>query len=103
MRKFQQAGLTLTEIGEFQRDRPRRQAVIRSKLGEIEQHVIDLDHAHQLMAHALLCSKADILLRDVPAADGHPASVPMSGRRGHAVTAGGEQYSIPPNTLEAEH
>ncbi|MCX5115368.1 MerR family transcriptional regulator [Streptomyces sp. NBC_00378] len=67
LHKFQQAGLTLTEIGEFQQDRPRRQALIRSKLGEIEQRVIDLDHAHQLMAHAR------------------------------------EQYSIPPNTLDAEH
>ncbi|GAA1328198.1 hypothetical protein GCM10009647_066270 [Streptomyces sanglieri] len=66
MHKFQQAGLTLTEIGEFQRDRPRRQALIRSKLGEIEQRMIDLDHAHQLMAPR-------------------------------------EQYSIPPNTLDAEH
>jgi DNA-binding transcriptional MerR regulator len=61
LRKFQQAGLTLTEIGEFQQDRPHRQAMIRSKLGEIEQRMIDLDHAHQLMAHALLCGKADIL------------------------------------------
>lgn len=60
LRTFQQAGLTLAEIDEFQQDRPRRQAMIRSKLGEIEQRLVDLERAHRLMAHALLCSKEDI-------------------------------------------
>ncbi len=61
LRKCQQAGLTLAQIGEFQQDRPRRQAMIRTKLVEIEQRMVDLDHAHQLLAHALQCSEKDIL------------------------------------------
>lgn len=61
LRKFQQAGLSLAEIGEFQQERPRRQAMIRSKLVEIEQRMVDLDHAHQLLLHALQCGKKDIV------------------------------------------
>jgi DNA-binding transcriptional MerR regulator len=60
LRKFQNAGLTLAEIDEFQQDRPRRQAMIHAKLGEIEQRMVDLDHAHQLLVHALQCGEADI-------------------------------------------
>ncbi|MGF1426095.1 MerR family transcriptional regulator [Kitasatospora sp. LaBMicrA B282] len=61
LRKCQQAGLTLAQIREFQEDQPRRAAMIRTKLVEIEQLMVDLDHAHQLMTHALRCSKQDIL------------------------------------------
>lgn len=61
LRKCQQAGLTLAQIREFQEDQPRRAAMIRTKLAEIEQLMVDLDHAHQLLAHALQCSKQDIL------------------------------------------
>ena len=61
LRKCQQAGLTLAEIGEFQQDQPRRQEMIRAKLVEIEQRMVDLDHAHQLLAHAVQCSRTDIL------------------------------------------
>lgn len=61
LRKCQQAGLTLAEISEFQQDQPRRQAMIRAKVAEIEQRMIDLDHAHQLLSHALQCSRADIV------------------------------------------
>ncbi|MFI9273459.1 MerR family transcriptional regulator [Kitasatospora sp. NPDC052896] len=61
LRKCQQAGLTLAQIREFQQDQPRRAAMIRTKLAEIEQLMVDLDHAHQLMSHALRCSKTDIL------------------------------------------
>ncbi|MEU5432079.1 MerR family transcriptional regulator [Streptomyces sp. NPDC020719] len=62
LRKCQQAGLTLAEIKEFQQDQPRRQALIRAKLAEIEQRMVDLDHAHQLLAHAIQCGKEDILV-----------------------------------------
>jgi DNA-binding transcriptional MerR regulator len=61
LRKCQQAGLTLAQIREFQQDRPRRAAMLRTKLAEIEQLMVDLDHAHQLLAHAVQCSKQDIL------------------------------------------
>ncbi len=61
LRKCQQAGLTLAQIREFQQDQPRRQAMIRTKLAEIEQLMVDLDHAHQLLTHALQCGKTDIL------------------------------------------
>ncbi|MQS16620.1 MerR family transcriptional regulator [Streptomyces kaniharaensis] len=61
LRKCQQAGLTLAQIREFQEDQPRRAAMIRTKLAEIEQLMVDLDHAHQLLAHALQCSKQDIV------------------------------------------
>lgn len=61
LRMYQQAGLTLAEIGEFQQDRSRRQAMIRAKLAELDQRVIDLEHARKLLAHGLQCSKPDIL------------------------------------------
>ncbi|MFE7532485.1 MerR family transcriptional regulator [Kitasatospora sp. NPDC057542] len=61
LRKFQQAGLSLAEVREFQQDQPRRQAMIRAKVAEIEQRMVDLDHAHQLLTHALQCSKTDIV------------------------------------------
>ncbi|GGQ80180.1 MerR family transcriptional regulator [Kitasatospora griseola] len=61
LRKFQQAGLTLAEVREFQQDQPQRQAMIRAKVAEIEQRMRDLDHAHQLLTHALQCSKTDIV------------------------------------------
>lgn len=61
LRKCQQAGLTLAEIREFQQDRARRQAMIRSKVAEIEQRMVDLEHAHQLLTHALQCGEHDIV------------------------------------------
>ncbi|MFE2554138.1 MerR family transcriptional regulator [Streptomyces sp. NPDC059355] len=61
LRKCQQAGLTLAEIRELQQDQPRRQAMIRTKVAEIEQRLVDLDHAHQLLTHALQCSRTDIV------------------------------------------
>ncbi|MFF2627889.1 MerR family transcriptional regulator [Kitasatospora griseola] len=61
LRKFQQAGLSLAEVREFQQDQPQRQAMIRAKVAEIEQRMLDLDHAHQLLTHALQCSKTDIV------------------------------------------
>ncbi|AUG77057.1 Iron-sulfur cluster assembly protein HesB [Kitasatospora sp. MMS16-BH015] len=61
LRTCQQAGLTLAQIREFQEQQPRRAAMIRTKLAEIEQLRIDLEHARQLMEHALLCSKTDIV------------------------------------------
>ncbi|MFE5584438.1 MerR family transcriptional regulator [Kitasatospora sp. NPDC056531] len=61
LRKFQQAGLSLAEVREFQQDQPRRQAMIRAKVAEIEQRMVDLDYAHQLLTHALQCSKTDIV------------------------------------------
>ncbi|MER5637260.1 MerR family transcriptional regulator [Kitasatospora sp. NPDC002227] len=61
LRKCQQAGLTLAQIREFQEDQPRRAAMIRTKLAEIEQLRTDLDHAHQLLEHALRCSRQDIV------------------------------------------
>ncbi|MFF5703825.1 MerR family transcriptional regulator [Streptomyces sp. NPDC012794] len=61
LRKCQQAGLTLAEIREFQREQPRRQAMIRAKITEIEQRMVDLDHAHQLLTHAVQCGEEDIV------------------------------------------
>ncbi|MEU9034129.1 MerR family transcriptional regulator [Streptomyces sp. NPDC048352] len=61
LRKCQQAGLTLAEIREFQRDQPRREAMIRAKITEIEQRMVDLDHAHQLLTHAVQCGEQDIV------------------------------------------
>ncbi|MFJ5547550.1 MerR family transcriptional regulator [Streptomyces sp. NPDC093225] len=61
LRTCQQAGLTLAEIGEFQREQPHREAMIRAKLSEIEQRRVDLDHAHELLTHALKCSEEDIV------------------------------------------
>ncbi|MFD8598429.1 MerR family transcriptional regulator [Kitasatospora sp. NPDC059646] len=61
LRKFQQAGLSLAEVREFQQDQPRRHAMIRAKVTEIEQRMIDLEHAHQLLTHALQCSRTDIV------------------------------------------
>lgn len=61
LRKCQQAGLTLAEISEFQRDQPHREAMIRAKITEIEQRMVDLDHAHQLLTHAVKCSEEDIV------------------------------------------
>lgn len=61
LRKCQQAGLTLAEIGELQEDRPRRQAMIQAKIAEVEQRMIDLDHAHQLLVHAVQCGEEDIV------------------------------------------
>ncbi|GHB73174.1 MerR family transcriptional regulator [Streptomyces cirratus] len=61
LRKCQQAGLTLAEIGEFQEDQATRQAMIRAKIAEVEQRMIDLDHAHQLLVHALRCGEEDIV------------------------------------------
>ncbi|WP_218976547.1 MerR family transcriptional regulator [Streptomyces sp. TLI_146] len=61
LRKCQQAGLTHAEIRELQRDQPRREAMIRAKITEIEQRMVDLDHAHQLLTHAVKCSEEDIV------------------------------------------
>ena len=61
LRKFQQAGLSLSELKAFQEERPQRQAMIRAKLSEIEERLVDLDHARQLLQHALQCSKRDIV------------------------------------------
>ncbi|WP_329571797.1 MerR family transcriptional regulator [Kitasatospora sp. NBC_01266] len=61
LRKCQQAGLTLEEIGELQQDRQRRQMMIRSKVAEIEQRMVDLEHAHQMLTHALQCGEEDIV------------------------------------------
>ncbi|GLX24012.1 MerR family transcriptional regulator [Streptomyces lavendulae subsp. lavendulae] len=61
LRTCQRAGLTLVEIGEFQRERPQREAMIRAKIGEIEQRMVDLEHARQLLTHALRCGEEDIV------------------------------------------
>ena len=61
LRTFQQAGLSLAEVREFQQDQPRRRAMIHAKIAEIEQRRIDLDHAQQLLTHALRCSRTDIV------------------------------------------
>ncbi|MEU8464483.1 MerR family transcriptional regulator [Streptomyces sp. NPDC029003] len=78
LRKCQQAGLTLVEIREFQQERSRRAAMIRDKVAEIEQRMVDLDHAHQLLTHALQCGEEDIVtcpkFREQMASWGAPAS-----------------------------
>ncbi|WP_433604795.1 MerR family transcriptional regulator [Prescottella agglutinans] len=61
LRKFQTAGLSLDEIREVQQERPRRKAMLTDKLVEIERRIVDLQHAHELLAHAVQCSKPDIV------------------------------------------
>ncbi len=61
LRTCQQAGLTLAEIAEFQREQPHREAMIRAKITEVEQRMIDLRHAHELLTHALKCGEQDIV------------------------------------------
>nr|BFD95617.1 hypothetical protein KitaXyl93_69770 [Kitasatospora sp. Xyl93] len=61
LRTCQQAGLSLAEIREFQREQPRREAMIRAKITELRQRVVDLDHAEQLLVHALRCGEEDIV------------------------------------------
>lgn len=61
LRKCQHAGLTLADLAELQQDRPRRTAMITTKLAETHQRSIDLEHARQFLEHAVQCSHADIL------------------------------------------
>ncbi|MEH6378566.1 MerR family transcriptional regulator [Streptomyces sp. KLMMK] len=61
LRPCQQAGLSLAEIREFQREQPRREAVIRAKITEIRQRMVELGHAHQLRARALRCGEEDFV------------------------------------------
>ncbi|MFQ6148758.1 MerR family transcriptional regulator [Streptomyces seoulensis] len=61
LRKYQHAGLTLSEVKEFQRAQPHRQAMIRAKITEIEQRMVGLRHATQLLEHALQCGAEDIV------------------------------------------
>lgn len=61
LRKCQTAGLSLDEIRELQQDRLRRKAMLTAKLVEIECRIIDLQHARELLAHAVQCSKPDIV------------------------------------------
>ena len=61
LRKFQDAGLTLVELTKIQGARRQRQATIQAKLAEIEDRLVDLDHARQLLRHAVQCSKPDIV------------------------------------------
>lgn len=61
LRTCQQAGLTLNEIRELQEERPRRAAMIRAKIAEIEERRTALTRAQELMAHALKCSEPDIV------------------------------------------
>ncbi|WP_054811907.1 MerR family transcriptional regulator [Nocardia arizonensis] len=61
LRKCQRAGLTLADLAELQRDRSHRTAMITAKLAEVEQRLIDLEHARQFLGHAVLCSRPDIL------------------------------------------
>lgn len=61
LRTFQTAGLSLDEIREVQQDRPRRKAMLTGKLVEIERRIVDLRHARELLAHAVQCSKPDVV------------------------------------------
>lgn len=61
LRTFQTAGLSLDEIREVQQDRPQRRAMLTGKLTDIERRIVDLRHAHELLAHAVQCSKPDVV------------------------------------------
>lgn len=61
LRTFQTAGLSLNEIREVQQDRPQRKPMLTDKLVEIERRIIDLQHAHELLVHAIQCSKPDVV------------------------------------------
>ena len=61
LRKLQDAGLTLAELTTIQGSRQQRKATIEAKLAEIEDRLVDLDYARQLLSHAVQCSKRDIV------------------------------------------
>ncbi|NEA45313.1 hypothetical protein [Streptomyces sp. SID10815] len=59
--KYQHAGLTQSEVKDFQGAQPHRQAMISAKITEIEQRRVDLRHATQLLEHALQCGAEDVV------------------------------------------
>jgi DNA-binding transcriptional MerR regulator len=64
LRKCQEFGLTLAEIREFQRRvteaSPTCRDLLRDKLAEIEARIADLEHARELLSHAVRCPHEDI-------------------------------------------
>jgi DNA-binding transcriptional MerR regulator len=64
LRLCQDAGWTLTEIGQIVRERlalsPNWRDTVRTKMDHLETEIAQLSHAHKMLAHVLECSHTDI-------------------------------------------
>lgn len=64
LRLCQDAGWTLTEIGQIVRERmalsPNWRDLVRGKMDHLEAEIAQLSHAHQMLEHALECPYPDI-------------------------------------------
>lgn len=103
LRLCQDAGWTLSEIGQIVRERlalsPNWRELVRTKMDHLEAEIHQLSHAHEMLEHVLECPHADITqcpkfrtalerrrgvpttldeLRSEPAAGGHaPGDLPL--------------------------
>lgn len=64
LRLCQDAGWTLTEIGQIVRERlalaPNWRATVRTKMDQLETEIAQLSHAHKMLEHVLECPHKDI-------------------------------------------
>jgi DNA-binding transcriptional MerR regulator len=64
LRLCQDAGLTLSEIGQIVHERvalsPSWRSFVRTKMDRLEENIAQLEHAHTMLAHALECPHEDI-------------------------------------------
>ena len=64
LRLCQDAGWTLTEIGQIVRERsqvsPEWRDLVRAKMDHLEAEIAQLSHAHHMLEHALECPHPDI-------------------------------------------
>ncbi len=64
LRLCQDAGLTLAEIGQIVHERvaqsPSWRGFVRTKMDRLEENIAQLQHAHEMLAHALECPYPDI-------------------------------------------
>ena len=64
LRLCQDAGWTLTEIGQIVRERaalsPNWRDLVRGKMDHLEAEIAQLSHAHRMLEHALECPHPDI-------------------------------------------
>jgi MerR family redox-sensitive transcriptional activator SoxR len=64
LRLCQDAGLTLSEIGQIVHERvalsPSWRGFVRTKMDSLEENIAHLQHAHAMLAHALECPHEDI-------------------------------------------
>jgi DNA-binding transcriptional MerR regulator len=64
LRLCQDAGLTLSEISQIVHERvalsPSWRSFVRTKMDSLEENITHLQHAHEMLAHALECPHEDI-------------------------------------------